>query len=49
MKFSELKPMSRTWDLPGTIAFYSDVLSFTCHAFDPEWGWAELTRDAVIR
>jgi uncharacterized glyoxalase superfamily protein PhnB len=47
MRFSDLKPTLRTWDIPGTIAFYSDILGFTCKAFDPEWGWAHLIRDNV--
>jgi len=47
MTFRELKPMLRTWDIPATIAFYSDILGFTCQAFDQDWGWAHLTRDEV--
>ena len=43
MTFSELKPILRTWDLPGTVAFYRDILGFTCTALNPEWGWAYLT------
>ena len=45
--FQELKPVLRTWDLPGTIAFYCDLLGFTCEAFDQELGWASLRRDHV--
>ena len=47
MTFSELKPLLRTWDIPGTIAFYCNILGFTCTSFDPDWGWAHLTRDNV--
>lgn len=47
MTFSDLKPMLRTWDIPATIAFYRDILGFTCKTFDQEWGWALLIRDGV--
>ncbi len=47
MAFSSLKPMLRTWDIPATIAFYSQVLGFKVVAFEPEWGWAHLVRDGV--
>jgi len=47
MTFSQLKPMLRTWDIPATIAFYTDILGFTCKTFDQEWGWAHLIRDGV--
>jgi uncharacterized glyoxalase superfamily protein PhnB len=36
--------MLRTWDLPGSIAFYAEVLGFELTAHEPEWGWASLTR-----
>ncbi|HEX4954069.1 MAG TPA: VOC family protein [Thermoanaerobaculia bacterium] len=47
MKLEALTPMLRTWDLPGTLAFYRDVLGFTCNAASEEWGWASLARDSV--
>lgn len=47
MKFLELKPMLRTWDIPATISFYTDVLGFTCKTYDQEWGWALLNRDEI--
>ncbi len=47
MTFQSLKPMLRTWDIPATIAFYTDVLGFTCNAYDQNWGWAHLARDKV--
>jgi uncharacterized glyoxalase superfamily protein PhnB len=33
--------MLRTWDLPGTIEFYRQVLGFECDASEP--GWASLS------
>jgi hypothetical protein len=32
MKVDSLTPMLRTWDLPGTIEFYTRVLGFECKA-----------------
>jgi catechol 2,3-dioxygenase-like lactoylglutathione lyase family enzyme len=49
MKFKALTPMLRTWDLQATIAFYTDVLGFRCHAFSGDWGWASLKREQVVR
>ena len=42
-----LTPMLRTWDLPGSIRFYTEVLGFTCDRLSEEWGWAALSRDQV--
>lgn len=45
MKIHELTPMLRTWDMRETIAFYRDILGFTCKTFNEDWGWALLSRD----
>ena len=45
MKLQALTPMLRTWDLPGSIAFYTEVLGFECERASEEWGWASLRRD----
>jgi uncharacterized glyoxalase superfamily protein PhnB len=37
-----LSPMLRSWDVAGTVEFYTKVLGFECRAFEPEWGWASL-------
>lgn len=42
-----LTPMLRTWDFPGTLAFYTGVLGFACEAGGADHGWAALRRDAV--
>jgi uncharacterized glyoxalase superfamily protein PhnB len=42
-----LTPMLRTWDLRGSIRFYTEVLGFTCQRVSEEWGWASLERDRV--
>mgnify|MGYP003335765128 FL=1 len=47
MALREVKPMLRSWDIPGTISFYRDVLGFLCQSYDPNWGWAQLSRDNV--
>lgn len=47
MKVDSLTPMLRTWDLPGTIEFYTRVLGFECKAHEPDWGWASLVYDHV--
>lgn len=47
MTFQAVKPMLRTWDIPATIAFYTDVLGFACIEYNPNWGWANLVRDRV--
>jgi uncharacterized glyoxalase superfamily protein PhnB len=41
MNVEDLRPMLRTWDLPGTIEFYSRVLGFQCEAHYP--GWATMS------
>lgn len=40
-------PMLRTWDLPGSIAFYVDVLGFAVQSHSQADGWASLRRDGV--
>lgn len=47
MALHALTPMLRTLDLDASVAFYTDVLGFTCRAHNKEWGWASLARDAV--
>jgi uncharacterized glyoxalase superfamily protein PhnB len=47
MTLQALTPMLRTWDLPGSIAFYTAVLGFECERTSEEWGWASLRRDDV--
>jgi uncharacterized glyoxalase superfamily protein PhnB len=45
MSFRRLTPMLRTPDLPGTLAFYRDVLGFELAAGALEHGWLALRRD----
>lgn len=45
MSVTGLTPMLETPDLPGTKAFYTGVLGFTCTADTPEW--LSLTLGAV--
>lgn len=40
-----LTPMLRTWDLPGTLAFYLQSLDFVVTSQAP--GWAALARDGI--
>src|ERR1051326_9636590 len=47
MKLDSLTPMLRTWDLPGTIEFYTRVLGFECESHEPDWGWTSLTYGTV--
>ena len=47
MRLEALTPMLRTWDLPGSVAFYTEVLGFKCDNLSDEWGWASLSRDNV--
>lgn len=42
-----LTPMLESHDLEATIQFYTDVLGFTCDAYEQEWGWASLSKDQV--
>lgn len=45
--FRRLTPMLRTPDLPGTLAFYRDVLGFELVSGAPEHGWLALRRDGA--
>lgn len=36
-----------TEELDATIAFYTEVLGFTCNEQNDEWGWASLSCDDV--
>ena len=47
MKFTSLRPMLRTKDFDGTIAFYTTRLGFTCDGRSDADGWASLRRDDV--
>lgn len=42
-----LTPMLESHDLEATIRFYTEILEFTCDAFETEWGWASLSRDQI--
>lgn len=42
-----LTPTLRTWDMPGSIAFYTDTLGFTLDAGGIDDGWAALSRDGI--
>ena len=45
--FQSLRPMLRTKDLSGTVAFWTGRLGFTCDGVSEEDGWASLSRDGV--
>jgi uncharacterized glyoxalase superfamily protein PhnB len=47
VKLETLTPMLRTWDLPATIAFYTEVLGFERESVSEDMSWASLTRDGV--
>lgn len=47
MTFRRLTPMLRTPDLPGTLAFYRDVLGFELASGAQEHGWLALHRDGA--
>lgn len=47
MRLEALTPLLRTWDLPGSVAFYTEILGFRCDSFSDERGWAALRRDDV--
>ena len=42
-----LTPMLRTWDLRASIAFYTQVLGFSCEVLDEGLGWAALSWGGV--
>ncbi len=45
MKFNKLTPMLWTKNLEETIAFYTNILGFTCSEFNEDWQWASLYKD----
>lgn len=47
MKIESMTPMLRTWDLEGSIDFYTGVLGFECTANEADWGWASLQSGSV--
>ncbi len=46
MELQALTPMLRTRDFQSTIAFYTNVLGFSCASQSP--AWASLSRDRVV-
>lgn len=46
-KLIALKPMLYTRALKETVAFYTEVLGFTCGAFEESWGWASFEKDGI--
>jgi uncharacterized glyoxalase superfamily protein PhnB len=44
-KFQPIRPMLNTNELKETIAFYVNVLGFTCGEYNEDWGWAALYKD----
>lgn len=47
MTLQSLIPMLRTWDFPGTLAFYTGTLGFACVSGGIDDGWAALSRDGI--
>ena len=47
MKCTNLRPMLVVPNLPETIAFYVNVLGFTCEIYREDWRWASLARDGI--
>ena len=46
-EFTSLKPMLYTKQLNDTVKFYTEVLGFTCAAFEEAWGWVSLQKDTI--
>lgn len=44
-KFQPIRPMIWTTELKETIAFYVNILGFTCGEYNEDWGWASLYKD----
>ncbi|ESU29538.1 lactoylglutathione lyase-like lyase [Flavobacterium limnosediminis JC2902] len=44
-KFKSIRPILSTNELNETIAFYVNVLGFTCAEYNEDWGWAALHKD----
>ena len=47
MKLQTLTPMLRTWDLKGSVEFYTGLLGFESEGTSDEWSWASLRHDDV--
>jgi hypothetical protein len=47
MKFESLSPVLYTRLIQETIDFYWDILGFTCKDYEPNWGWASLTKGPI--
>ena len=47
MVLTEIRPMLRTPDVDGTLAFYTRKLGFKCSHQMPQWEWAQLVRDNI--
>ena len=47
MFFENLRPILWTVNLEETIAFYSNMLGFTCRGKNDDWGWASMYKDGV--
>jgi uncharacterized glyoxalase superfamily protein PhnB len=45
MKLLEVTPIIRTNEMKETLQFYTEILGFTCHEYNEEWGWATLGKD----
>ena len=45
MALMNIRPLIRTHQLDETIEFYTNILGFTCAAYNKEEGWAALVRD----
>jgi uncharacterized glyoxalase superfamily protein PhnB len=45
MQFYELTPMLWVPDLKESVAFYTEILDFTCTEYSEEWQWAAISRD----
>lgn len=47
LKLIALTPTLRTWDIPGSIAFYHEMLGFSLISGNADSGWACLGRDGL--
>ena len=48
MIVTELTPVLRTWDIPGTVAFYRDVLGFEVLTHEAHWAMLRLDEVRVM-
>ena len=46
-KLTSLKPILYTKQILETIEFYTNVLDFTCVAYEQEGGWASIIKDGI--